>query len=173
MVFYSASELFFKAIKSLFPRKLHSLINLAIKIDNRPRKAHRDVVSLLIYKFNLGIYSSWRAKPELIRSAGGWRAIWSQHGRTVRPFSQTADLSGACTDKLFSRARAEDFGSRRGPTDEHRSFIGQPSLGTGSGRSGAEEYEQSIALPSVPGRLSIRPQNKATTKQRPRLTYTV
>ena len=48
-------------------------------------------------------------------------------------------------DKLFSRARAEDFGSRRGPTDEHRSLIGQPSRGTGSGRFGAEEYEQSIA----------------------------
>ena len=67
--------------------------------------------SLLIYEFNFGIYSSCRAKPELIRSAGGWRAIWSQHGRTVRAFSQTADLSGACTDKLFSRARTEDFGS--------------------------------------------------------------
>ncbi len=81
----------------------------------------------------------------LIRSAGGWRAIWSQHGRTVRSFSQTADLSGACTDKLFSRARAEDFGSRGGPTDEHRSFIRQPSLGKGAGKSGVEEYEQSIA----------------------------
>ena len=57
----------------------------------------------------------------------------------------TADLSGACTDKLFSRARAEDFGSRRGATDEHRSFLRQPSRGTGSGRSGAEEYEQRIA----------------------------
>ncbi len=127
----------------------------------------RDVVSLLIYEVNFGIYSSCRAKPKLIRLSGGWRAIWSQHGRTVWPFSQTADLSGACTDKLFSRARAEDFGGRRGPTDEHRSFIGQPSLGTGSGRSGVEEYVQSIARPSVPGRLSILPQNKTTTKQRP------
>jgi hypothetical protein len=33
--------------------------------------AQRDVVSLLIYEFNFGIYSSCRAKPEYIRSAGG------------------------------------------------------------------------------------------------------
>ncbi len=30
----------------------------------------------------------------------------------------------------------------------------------------SKEYEQSIALPSVPGRLNILPQNKTTTKQR-------
>ncbi len=76
----------------------------------------------------------------------------------------TAELSGPSRRQqicqalaLISRARAEDFGSRRGPPDEQRSLIRQPSLGTGSGRSGAKEYEQSIALPSVPGRLNILP----------------
>ena len=94
------------------------------------------------------------------------RPSWSHPGRTVRAFSQTADLSGACPDKRFSRARVEDFGSRRGPTDEHRSFIRQPSREAGSDNSGAEKYEKSIAWPSVPGRLNTLPQNKTTTKRR-------
>ncbi|MCP4624921.1 MAG: hypothetical protein GY850_15560 [bacterium] len=38
-------------------------------------------------------------------------------------------LAPFSADKLFSRARAEDFGSRRGPTDEHRSLIRQQCLG--------------------------------------------
>jgi hypothetical protein len=79
----------------------------------------------------------------------------------------TADLSDVCTDKRFSRARTEDCGSRHCPTDDHRSFIRQPSRGAGSGRSGAEKYEQRLALPSVPARLNTLPPNKTTTKLRP------
>jgi hypothetical protein len=158
---------------------------------------------LLIYEFNFGIFSSCRTKPELIRSAGGWRAIRAAYMAGIRLTSDerilgsssfvektlasasedydrrmrlkasgidlevvmdvvcahlgvnTAELSGPSRRQQICQARAlisylavgelRIFGSRRGPTDEHRPFIGQSSLGTGSGRSGAEEYEQSIA----------------------------
>jgi hypothetical protein len=158
---------------------------------------------LLIYEFNFGIYSSCRAKPELIRSAGGWRAIRAAYKAGIRLSSDerilgsssfvektlasagedydrrmrlkasgidlevvmdvvsahlgvnTAELSGPSRRQQICQARAlisylavqelRISGADVGPTDEHRSFIGQPSRGTGAGRFGAEEYKQSIA----------------------------
>ena len=65
------------------------------------------------------------------------------------------NLSGTWTDKLFGCANAGNFRSRGGPTDEHRSFIRQPGLGTGSGRSGSEEIDRCTAIPAESGRLNI------------------
>ncbi len=73
---------------------------------------NRDVVSLLIYEFNFGIYSSCRAKPELIRSAGGWRAIRAAYKAGIRLTSDERILgSSSFVEKTLASA-GEDYDRR-------------------------------------------------------------
>jgi hypothetical protein len=67
---------------------------------------------LLIYEFNFGIFSSCRTKPELIRSAGGWRAIRAAYMAGIRLTSDERILgSSSFVEKTLASA-SEDYDRR-------------------------------------------------------------
>ena len=62
--------------------------------------------------FNFGIYSSSLAKPELIRSAGGWRAIRAAYKAGIRLTSDERILgSSSFVEKTLASA-GEDYDRR-------------------------------------------------------------